>query len=361
MGRPPVRFIALVDLDAFFASVEVVERPDLRGRPLVIGGDPAARGVVAAASYEARRYGVHSAMPMARALRLCPEAVVLPVRHHLYSDYSRRVMALLAEASPVMEQVSIDEAYLDLTAVAANLGEAEERLRRAQAAVRQRVSLPCSVGLASTKTVAKVACETGKPSGFVVVPPGQEAEFLAPLEVGRLPGIGPKTEQRLKALGLNTLGELARAPIGSLMGALGGYGAILQRRAQGEDPGQVHTEHETKSISEEETFSRDLQERGPLLQVLARMCVSVARALEEQRVAARTVTLKLRYADFTTITRSITRRTATASPKVLEETARSLLARNWDTARPVRLIGVGVSNLASRVPPGQLAWEGLAE
>ena len=348
------RYIALVDLDAFFAAVEVLERPKLRGKPVLIGGSPSGRGVVAAASYEARRFGVHSAMPMAQALRRCPQAVVLRPRFDVYRDHSSRVMALLREATPLVEQMSIDEAYLELTSVCATIEKAERLMRTLQGRIVEEIGLACSVGLGSNKLVAKVACETGKPMGFVVVPPGSEASFLAELPVGKLPGIGPRSAERLKAQGMETLGAVAAAPLNVLTGALGPWGAVLQRRAQGEDPSPVHTEREAKSISGEETFPQDIDEPGPLHAELERMSRGVGESLRRQGLLARTVTLKLRFADFTTITRSLSRANSTASDEAIAETARQLLDRNWPPGAPVRLIGVGVSNLSPRQTPGQL-------
>ena len=343
-----------MDLDAFFASVEVVERPELRGKPVLIGGSPSGRGVVAAASYEARRYGVHSALPMAQALRRCPQAVVLPTRHGLYREYSRRVMELLRQATDLVEQVSIDEAYLELTPVCAGMEEAERVMRGLQRRVEAEMGLPCSVGLATNKLVAKVACETGKPQGFVVVPRGQEASLLAELPVEKLPGIGPRSAERLKALELNTLGQVAAAERHVLTGALGPWGAVLQRRAQGEDASAVSTERETKSISAEETFPHDIDQPGPLHEQLAGMARGVAGSLVSHDLVARTVSLKLRFADFTTITRSLSYPNATASAEAIAEAARELLDRHWSPGQAVRLIGVRVSNLRPRLAPGQL-------
>ena len=346
-----------MDLDAFYASVEVAERPELKDKPVLIGGSPSGRGVVAAASYEARRYGVHSAMPMAQALRLCPQATVLPGRHGLYHEYSQRVMAILGEATPLVEQVSVDEAYLELTSVAAGLEQAEGLVRSLQLRVRTEVGLPCSAGLANNKLVAKVACETGKPNGLIVVPPGAEAQFLADLPVQKLPGIGPRTAERLNAEGFTTLDQIASAPVHRLTAVMGPWGAVLQRRAQGFDQSPVHTERETKSISSETTFPTDIAQLAPLAGYLEHIANELADSLHRQEWLARTVTLKLRFADFTTITRSMSRPSATASAGAILETARQLLEANWTPGQPVRLIGAGVSNLRPRQTPGQLALQ----
>ncbi len=357
MESPSDRYIALVDLDAFYASVEALERPELAGRPLLIGGSPTGRGVVAAASYEARAFGCHSAMPMARALRLCPGAVVLSPRFTVYRAYSKRVMDLLARESDLIEQMSIDEAYVDLTPVASTIAEAEDLGRRMQGRIRVELGLPCSVGLASSKTVAKVACETGKPAGFVVVRPGAEAEFLAGLPVGKLPGIGPRSAERLKAAGFDTLGMVAGAPVARLTSALGPWGAALQRRARGEDPSPVRTERQTKSVSAEETFAEDVAAAAELHEEIAKMSERIAGSLARHGLVGRTVTLKLRSADFTTITRSASRATATAHAEAILAEADRLLDANWTEGDPVRLIGVGVSNLRPANAPGQLRMD----
>jgi DNA polymerase-4 len=357
MGEKPARYIALVDLDAFFASVEVLERPELKGKPVLIGGSAFGRGVVAAASYEARKFGVHSAMPMGQALRKCPQAIVLPTRHSLYREYSKRVMHVLGEATPLVQQMSIDEAYLDLMEVANSLAEAEAVMLRAQKLVWDEIGLPCSVGLAANKMMAKIACEAGKPRGFVLVVPGEEAEFLSPLPVREMPGIGPKAAERLLAEGLNTLGELALAPLPQLTSLFGPWGAVLQRRAMGEDPSPVQMEREAKSISAEETFVQDIDDQQALYQELDHLSGQVVESLRKQGYLARTVILKLRYADFTTITRSMSRPNATANLETIEETAHQLLDANWDPEQAVRLVGVGVSNLRPRQAEGQLAME----
>ena len=361
MPHPHSRYVALIDLDAFYASVEVAERPALAHKPLLIGGSASGRGVVAAASYEARRYGVHSAMPMAQALRLCPQATVLPGRHGLYRQYSQRVMKMLAGAVPQVEQVSVDEAYLELTPVVASMEQAEELTRGLQARIRREVGLPCSAGLASNKMVAKVACETGKPNGHVVVPPGAEAQFLATLPVQKLPGIGPRTAERLSAEGFTTLGQVAQAAVHRLTAIMGPWGAVLQRRAQGIDQSPVHTERETKSMSSETTFPTDIDQPGPLLDYLEQAAQDLAESLQRHELLARTTTLKLRSADFTTITRSMSRPGATASAGAILETAKRLLEANWTPGQRVRLIGVGVSNLRPRRAPGQMALQELTE
>jgi DNA polymerase-4 len=351
------RFVALVDLDAFYASVEALEQPELAGKPLLIGGSPTARGVVAAASYEARAFGCRSAMPMARAVKLCPDAIILRPHFALYQEYSQQVMDLLRLESELVEQVSIDEAYVELTSVVDTMDAAEGLAHRMQARIRVDLGLPASVGLAPSKMIAKIACETGKPSGFVVVRSGDEAAFLAPLTVEKLPGIGPRSAERLRAHGFDTLGQVAEAPVGRLTTALGPWGAVLQRKALGEDQSPVRTERQTKSVSAEETFAVDVTEAGVLSDELAKMAERVAASLSKHGLVARTVTLKLRSADFTTVTRSASRERATAGAEAILAEAVQLLSANWREGDPVRLIGVGVSNLRPVQAPGQLSMD----
>jgi DNA polymerase-4 len=355
MSHQGDRFVVLVDLDAFYASVEVLEDPSLAGKPLLIGGSPTGRGVVAAASYEARAFGCHSAMPMGQALKLCPEAVILPPHFPSYREYSQRVMDVVRRETPLVEQVSIDEAYVELTPVVSSLEEAEGLAHRMQGRIRVDLGLPSSVGLAPSKMVAKVACETGKPRGFVIVRRGEESAFLANLPVGALPGIGPRSAQKLKASGFETLGQVAAAPVSSLTTVLGPWGALLQRRALGVDPSAVKPERETKSVSAEETFAQDVAEEGPLREELTRLGGRVADSLVRHGLLARTVTLKLRSSDFHTVTRSSSLERATAGGEAIVSEATRLLEANWTGGDPVRLIGVGVSNLRPVQVPGQLS------
>jgi DNA polymerase IV len=351
------RFIALVDLDAFYASVEMLEDPTLVGKPLLIGGSPAGRGVVAAASYESRKYGCHSAMPMARALKLCPTAVILPPRFSLYREYSQQVMDVLRRESALVEQMSIDEAYVDLSPVAETIDEAEGLAHRMQGRIRLDLGLPASVGLAPSKLVAKVACETGKPQGFVVVREGEEEAFFAGLPVRALPGIGPRSTQKLRNSGFETLGQIADAPMQTIMTVLGPYGAVIQRRARGEDLSPVTTDRETKSVSAEETFAEDVSDPQALADEVKRLAGRVGESLTNHGLVARTVTLKLRDAEFLTITRSASRDRSTADADAIAADALQLLSANWTEGEPVRLIGVGASNLRLVRAPGQLAMD----
>lgn len=349
----PHRAIIHLDLDAFFAAVEVLEDPSLAGKPVLVGARPGQRGVVAAASYPARRFGIHSAMPMARALELCPDAVVLPARHGVYRDYSRRVMAILREVSPVLEQLSIDEAYLDLTEQFDAWDEVVSQARQLQARVRDEVGLSASLGVATNKQVAKVASDHQKPGGLTVVPPGQEAAFLAPLPVRALSGVGPVTAARLAELGVSTVGDLAALPEDALAAAFGQHGPEMARRARGLDDRPVETVRERKSLSNERTFSRDLRDEKALERQLERLSQDVARHLQRADLAGGTVSIKLRYSDFTTLTRQTIVAVPTNDPRVIFQAARTLFRKAWQVGRPVRLLGVGVQQLAQ--PSGQLS------
>ncbi|MBC7250808.1 MAG: DNA polymerase IV [Anaerolineae bacterium] len=347
------RVIVHLDLDAFFAAVEVLEHPELSGKAVLVGGRPEERGVVASASYPARAFGVHSAMPMARALKLCPEAVVLPPRHHLYRDYSRQVMAILREASPLMEQMSIDEAYLDLTDRVTVWDEGVEIARGLQRRVKEEIGLSASLGVATNKLVAKVASDRDKPGGLTVVRPGEEAAFLAPLPVRVLWGVGPVTAAKLAEMGVHTVGELAQLSEEVLRARFGIHGAEMARRARGIDTRPVVTEHEAKSVSQERTFTRDLRDAEALKQQLWRLSQGVSRRLKRAGLAAQTVAIKLRYADFTTLTRQMTLMTPTDDERVIYRAALVLLSRVWQRGQPVRLLGVAGRRLCP--PVGQLS------
>ena len=344
------RAIVHLDLDAFFAAVEVLENPALAGKPVLVGG--LKRGVVSAASYEARAFGVRSAMPMYKALKLCPTAVVLPPRHRLYWEASRRVMAILHQTSPLVEQMSIDEAYLDLTSRVAGWDEAVDAARRLQRRVAEETSLSSSLGVATNKLVAKVASEQNKPGGLTAVRPGTEADFLAPLPVRVLWGVGPVTERKLATIGVTNVGELAHLPAAELQARLGRHGAELARMAQGIDTRPVVPEHERKSVSHETTFGTDLTEAQALQRELWRLSQLVAQRLGEEGICAGTVAVKLRYADFTTLTRQMSLAVPTDEERTIYRAALVLLRRTWARGQPVRLLGVAARQLS--VPAGQL-------
>jgi DNA polymerase-4 len=347
--------VAHVDLDAFFAAVEELEQPELRTTPLIVGGDPRGRGVVATANYEARRFGIHSAMSCAEALRRCPQAVFLHPRHQHYRQRSREVWAAIREVAPVVEQTGIDEGYLDLTEQAASFLAARKLAEAVQTAVRGTTQLTCSLGVAPCKVVAKIASDCRKPGGVTVVPAGREASFLAPLEVRRLPGVGPRADARLRGAGFETIGALAQLEDAELKALLPGkVGRMLRDRARGIDPRVVDPGEEPPvSISHEETFDKDVADRARLHDELRRMADSLGRSLQERGLFARTVTTKLRYGDFTTRTRSETMAAATDNPTQIADMACALLDRGLEQ-RPgaLRLVGIGVSGLQ---PVAQLA------
>jgi DNA polymerase-4 len=343
-----VPILAHLDLDAFFAAVEELEDPSLRTRPLVVGGDPHGRGVVATANYVARRVGRRSAMSSAEALRRCPEAVFVRPRHSLYREYSAAVWTAVREVVPVVERTGLDEGYLELTALAPDFGRARALAEAVRTSVRAATSLSCALGVAPTKVVAKIASDRRKPGGITVVPAGTEAAFLAPLPVRRLPGVGPRAEERLRSAGISTVGELGA--LGDLeLGAVlpGQVGRLLRDRALGIDPRGLETTSERISISVEETFERDLRERDLLHAELRRMAGELGAHLRRDGLSARTVTTKLRYADFSLRSRSTSLPVGIDDDERIAELACSLLDRGLrDRPGALRLVGVGVSGLS---------------
>jgi len=346
------RIVVHLDLDAFFAAVEVLEEPALAGKPIIVGGRPEERGVVSSASYEARARGVHSAMPTYRALILCPEAVVRPARHGVYGGYSRRVMAILEQAAPLVEQMSIDEACLELTGQVEEWQAGVEVARHIQRRVREEVGLSASLGVATNKLVAKVASDRDKPGGLTVVRPGEEAAFLAPLPVRVLWGVGPVTAQKLAELGIETVADLGRLDPGGLAARFGSHGLLLAQQAQGIDDRPVVAEHECKSVSQETTFVRDTVQPETLKATLRELSRGVSERLRHRELAAGTVAIKLRYADFTTVTRQMALAVPTDDAEAIYRAALVLLHRTWRRGRPVRLLGVAGQRLST--PAGQL-------
>ena len=339
--------VAHLDLDAFFAAVEELEAPELRERPLVVGGDPHGRGVVATANYAARRFGIHSAMSCAEALRRCPHAIFLRPRHRLYKEYSRAVWDAVREVVPTVERTGMDEGYLDVGEVAADFGRARVVAEAVQAAVRGATSLSCALGVASCKVVAKIASDRRKPGGLTVVPAGREAAFLAPFDVRRLPGVGPRAEERLARAGVRTIGDLAALSDAALRGLLPGkLGPLLRDRARGIDPRPLELSSETVSISAEETFPRDVAEVERLQEELRRLSELVAERLEAAGQTGRTVTTKVRYPDFSIRSRSTTLPVGIGDAERICELACGLLDRALaDRPGALRLVGVGVSGL----------------
>jgi DNA polymerase-4 len=346
-GRP--RTILHVDLDAFFCSVEELLDPSLAGTAFAVGGAADERGVISTASYAARKFGVHSAMPTAQALRLCPHLRLLPPRHNHYGEVSRRVMAFFDAETPLVEQISIDEAFLDLTGDPRPGGVVAAQL---QACIRAEAGLPSSFGVAGNKLVAKIATNVGKPNGLVVVPPGEEAVFLARLPMDMLWGVGPKTRARLAELGLRTIGDIAAWPAADLERRFGAAGLDLARRARGQDDRPVTPEHEAKSISKEVTFARDVADLATLRRTLRELSDQVASTLRANGLAARTVKLKLRWPPFETITRQTTLPQPIDLENDIFDAALQLFRTAWGRGRPVRLLGVGVSGL--QAPARQL-------
>ena len=341
------RRIIHLDMDAFYASVEQRDRPELRGRPVVVGGSAEGRGVVSAASYEARKFGIRSAMPAVRAKRLCPHAVFLRVDMPKYAAVSREVMQILRDVTPLVEPISLDEAFLDVTGSEALLGDAVGIARGLKGRIRDELQLTASVGVAVSKFLAKLASDLEKPDGFVVVPEGREAEFIAPLPVARLWGVGPATAARLEAVGLKTVGQVAQCPPPLLRAQIGNQAEGLQQLARGIDDRPVVPDQEAKSISSETTFAEDTDDIEFLHRVLLELAEDVGERLRKARRLARTVSLKLRFPDFTTLNRDTTLPEPTMAGLTIYEEARRLLARANPRRRKVRLIGVGVSNLAA--------------
>jgi DNA polymerase-4 len=342
-----VRIVAHLDLDAFFAAVEELERPELARLPLIVGGDPHGRGVVATANYVARRYGIHSAMSCAEALRRCPAAVFVPPRHRTYSEYSRAVWAAVREVVPTVERTGLDEGYLEMGEVAEDFRRARVVAEAVQAAVRGATSLSCALGVASCKVVAKVASDRRKPGGIMVVPAGREAAFLAPFRTRVLPGVGPRAEERLAGAGIELIGHLAALSdeeLGRLLPSK--VGRLLRDRARGIDTRPLEEAVETVSIGHEETFPRDVADRERLHDELRRMAGRIADRLAATGQVARTVTTKLRYPDFSIRSRSTTLPAGLADADKIGELACGLLDRALaDRPGALRLVGVSVSKL----------------
>ena len=343
-----VRRILHVDMDAFYASVEQRDDPKLRGRPVAVGGRPESRGVVAAASYEARTFGVRSAIPMARAVRLCPELVIVRPDFEKYARVSREVFALFREATPLVEPLSLDEAYLDVTENAWGLPLGVDVARRLKARIREETRLTASAGVAPNKFLAKIASGWKKPDGLTVIAPERMERFLQKLPVDALWGVGPVTANKLRAAGIERLFDVRTADAATLQKIVGSWAESLRRLSFGDDPRAVDPNRERKSIGCEETYAKDLADFETIRREVDALARHAAGILERKRLFARTVTLKLRYADFETITRSETRTPATRSPEEIAARASGLLAKTEASGRPVRLLGVSLHGLCDK-------------
>jgi len=339
------RCIVHADLDAFYASVEQRDDPALRGRPVVVGGSPEHRGVVAAASYEARRYGIRSAMAMSRALRLCPVLVRRPARFPVYADVSAKVLDCYRLLTPLIEPVALDEAYLDVTEHLTEASEPRALGQSIKQRVREAVGLTVSVGIASSKSLAKIASDLEKPDGLVIVPRGNERTFLAPLPAGRLWGVGPRGEERLRRLGVSTIGELARVDVRVLTNIFGRWGALLHDLANGVDERPVQPARVAKSVAREVTFETDVDARAALEETLTTLAVAVAERLQHRGLKGRTVALKLRLADFTTLSRQRTFGYPVDDAATISTAASELLQRELTPGRRFRLLGVSVTGM----------------
>lgn len=354
------RTIIHADLDAFYASVEQLDNPELRGRPVVVGGSPEGRGVVAAASYEVRAFGVRSAMPMSRALRLCPEAIRVSPRFQRYGELSKQVMAIFRALTPLVEPLSLDEAFLDVSGWAEDGVDPERIARELKDQVRIATGLTLSVGVGASKSVAKIASDLRKPDGLVMVPPGTEAAFLAPLAIRSLWGIGPKTEAGLKLAGVRTVGDLARRSAADAERLLGSHGAFLHQMANGIDDRAIETERERKSVGAETTFAQDLPDGPELRLKLQEITSEVAKRLKASRVKGRTVALKLRYAHFKTITRQSSPGSPVDEGSEIMSIATVLLDEVAVEGDRFRLLGVQCSRLVEHAPQGAL-WRDADE
>jgi DNA polymerase-4 len=335
-----------VDMDAFFVSVELLERPELRGKPVVVGGRADQRGVVTAASYEARKFGIQSAMPLRTAGRLCPHAIFLDGHHAKYTQWSDRVAGILTNFSPVVEMVSIDEAYLDLAGTERLHGPPFAAADKLLRSITRTTGLPCSGGLASTRLVAKVASDQGKPRGLVWVPAGSEERFLAPLPVRKIPGIGKVTERALLALGIERVEQIASQPQEKLEKIFGQWGTALYRKARGGDSYEFVVDAEPKSISQNHTFNEDTYDSAALTAVLSHLSQKACKRLREAGLAANTLTLTIRYAGFDTHTRSRSLGESTALDSGINAVFQELFQKHRDQRRKVRLLGVSLSNFS---------------
>jgi DNA polymerase-4 len=349
-----------IDMDAFFVSVELLARPELKGLPVIVGGHRDQRGVVTSASYEARRFGVHSAMPLRTAAKLCPQAVFLDSHHELYGQWSDRIAAILSKYSPVVEMASVDEAYIDLAGTERLHGPALAAADRLSREIASTTGLPCSIGVGTSRLIAKVASEQAKPHGLVWVVPGSEEAFLAPLPVRRIPGVGKVTEGALKTIGIESIAQLQAATIERLQENFGQWGTALFRKARGIDSYEFFVDAEAKSLSHNQTFGEDTSDRGRLESTLSYLCQKASKRVRDAGLYARTVTLTLRYADFKTISRSHTLAEPSDLDAVFLKAVREIFLRAWDGKAKLRLVGgefsqfsAGASGQLDLLDPGK--------
>ena len=344
MPKNPHRSIIHLDMDAFYASVEELDNPELKGKPVIVGGS-SMRGVVSAASYEARKYKIHSAMPIAQAMRLCPHGVFLPVRMKRYKEISNKVFSIFQKYTPLVEPLSLDEAFLDVTSSRKLFGTAEDIARQIRKQVFEEIGLTISAGVAASKLVAKIASDFNKPDGLTIVPAGSEAEFLAPLPIKRLWGVGKKTQETLGLLGVHTIGDIAGLSLDLLEQKFGKHGKHLHLSALGLDERDVETEHETKSVGHEFTFDADLTEIEAIRRELLELSGMVAKRLRHYQLKGKTITLKVKYHDFRQVTRSSTINEHTADSKRIYQKVLQLLKKTDAGKQPARLLGISVSGL----------------
>jgi DNA polymerase IV len=343
------RLIFHVDMDAFFVSVEELFNPALKGKPVVVGGQRDERGVVSAASYAARKFGVHSAMPLRTAAKLCPQAIFVDGHPDLYQEYSQKARAVLRDFSPAVEMASIDEAYIDMSGTERLFGSPLHSAHKLHQQMKERTGLNCSVGIGSSRLMAKISSDQAKPNGILYVLPGQEQGFLAPLDVGKIPGVGKVTKARLNEIGITRIGDLLKIEGKILEENFGKWGPSLAGKARGEDAGawfegEVGEDWQAKSISHEHTFNHDTADVTRLESTLVHLCEKVCRRLREQDFSARTLQLKLRYSDFSTITRAQSLATPTQADNEVFTTIRKLFHDNWAKGRAIRLLGVHASH-----------------
>ncbi len=355
MADVPLRRILHADMDCFYAAVHMRDDPSLVGKPVVVGGNPDGRGVVAAANYEARKFGIHSAMPAAEARRRCAETIFLRPDFSRYREESQVIFDIYREYTPLVQTLSLDEAYLDVSEHLGAFGSATAIAEDIRRRVREERRLTVSVGVGPNKLVAKIASDQDKPDGLTVVRPSQAAAFLAPLPVRRLHGVGPATEKILLSMGLKTIADLREAPVELLTNRFGHWGRAMQQRAWGIDDRAVHNDHVRKSLSTERTFDENIAEAAAIDELLTSMAEEVAKGLAKRDLAASTITIKVRYPDFTTPTRSHTLPNPTADAATITAVAHELVRRTEAAKRSVRLLGVGASNLV----PAELGQRAL--